>query len=132
MIQVIFTVKEHDICGFEISGHSDYAEEGYALGHRQKDQRDECRGALKQKLSKWRKAEGIVKDARGAKDSAARQKRRDKAALAKGDIEPLVKREKRHRDKGREKKGESSKARSVVKMYLSYTVGTVERARRVG
>lgn len=28
MIQVIFTVKEHDICAFEISGHSDYAEEG--------------------------------------------------------------------------------------------------------
>ena len=28
MIQVIFTVKDNDICGFEISGHSDYAEEG--------------------------------------------------------------------------------------------------------
>ena len=28
MIRVIFTVKDNDICGFEISGHSDYSEQG--------------------------------------------------------------------------------------------------------
>ena len=28
MIQVIFTVKDNDIRGFEISGHSDYSEQG--------------------------------------------------------------------------------------------------------
>ena len=28
MIRVIFTVKDNEICGFEISGHSDYSEQG--------------------------------------------------------------------------------------------------------